>query len=114
MKTPKLKPCPFCGGERIEIMSNGIGDFYCICYSGDEENYHCGARSSDCYCESKEQAIDRWNTRKGEIDTRNAALDEAAALFDRKQSEYTPDQRTFNRHMKICKNEILALKQTKG
>lgn len=55
-----------------------------------------------------------WNTRKGEIDARNAALDEAAALFDRKQSEDTPDQRTFNRHMNICKNEILALKQTKG
>lgn len=58
----RLYPCPFCGGTDITIKSNGIGDYYAICGSEDIAG-GCGARTSDVRCESRAQAIERWNRR---------------------------------------------------
>jgi hypothetical protein len=61
----KLEPCPFCGNVCLEIVSNGVGDYYIFC-AGDGEDgdpLGCGARTSDVRCESKKHAIQRWNTR---------------------------------------------------
>lgn len=58
-----LKPCPFCGGTNISILSNGIGDFYAICDGDDEDEAFCGARTSDRGCETPEGAARRWNRR---------------------------------------------------
>jgi Lar family restriction alleviation protein len=58
----ELLPCPFCGSDNIRILSNGIGDYFAVCYA-DEDSFGCGARSSDFKCESKEQAIAAWNRR---------------------------------------------------
>lgn len=62
MRSPKLKPCPFCGGATPEIRPNSIGDFFVIC-TGDDDDVHCGARTSDANCESPRVAIARWNAR---------------------------------------------------
>lgn len=55
-----LKPCPFCGCDKVSIVPNGIGDFFVLC--GDEES-GCGASSSPILCEGRQQAADRWNRR---------------------------------------------------
>lgn len=59
----RLKPCPFCGQDCAEFVSNGIGDFYIACGSGLEDSLGCGARTDDRNCESKEHAAERWNRR---------------------------------------------------
>lgn len=51
----ELKRCPFCGSI-VEIISNGIGDYFVQCKC-------CNARTSDINCEVKEYAIQRWNDR---------------------------------------------------
>ena len=58
-----LLPCPFCGATNIKIKSNGIGDYFAICQSDDEEVPSCGARTSDYRCETIDQAVRRWNVR---------------------------------------------------
>lgn len=59
----ELLPCPFCGGESIELRDNGIGDTYAIRYSNDPSEIACGARTSDAGCETDDGAIRRWNRR---------------------------------------------------
>jgi hypothetical protein len=62
-----LKPCPFCGFDEPDLVSNGIGDYYVICARhtpDDAEEDGCGARTSGVRCESKEGAIERWNQRR--------------------------------------------------
>ena len=63
MSEPELKPCPFCGGTNIQIESNGIGDYYCVCGDIDGAYPGCGARTDDFKCEGKEYAAKRWNQR---------------------------------------------------
>lgn len=56
-----LKPCPFCGCDRVTIVSNGIGDYFAMC---GEEDSGCGASSSPVLCESEKLAAERWNRRR--------------------------------------------------
>ena len=51
-----MKPCPFCGGEDIEVVTNLFGDdnYVVTCKS-------CAAQIPD---ETMEQAIASWNNRK--------------------------------------------------
>lgn len=64
----KLKPCPFCGGENInvKVLKNDMGMEYCACVCA-----CCGAKGSECYthkhaCENIDNATDKamhwWNT----------------------------------------------------
>lgn len=46
----KMKPCPFCGGDNIEIESSRWA--YCI---------DCGAEGP--LCENESDAIESWNRR---------------------------------------------------
>ena len=65
MTEPKLKPCPFCGGEAIivnksirenvygkTIMGTAIGCRYCECHM---------------FYINRELAIEAWNKRVGEV-----------------------------------------------
>lgn len=78
----ELKPCQFCESNDIDILTY-------------EEEYHtrkvaecmdCGARGS--VCDSKEEAIEAWNTRpaedalKAEIERLKAALNEIRTIGD--------------------------------
>lgn len=54
----KLMPCPFCGGDDCELTEKVNYKF--------GTSYFCGC--PDCgvytdYCETKEEAIERWNRR---------------------------------------------------
>ena len=70
----KLKPCPFCGGNKLYYLK---GKFYVL------ECAHCGARLG-AY-KTKEEAAEAWNTRKGEPFTK----DEANWILNLLVSEYT-------------------------
>jgi len=59
----KPLPCPFCGFDEPEIVSNGIGDYFIRCSSPNDDQLGCGARTSDANCESEKQALKRWNSR---------------------------------------------------
>ena len=54
----KLKPCPFCGGEAEmrpwKYNGHDRYDFFCG---------HCGCSFIAGTCETKEEAIAKWNTR---------------------------------------------------
>jgi Lar family restriction alleviation protein len=54
MKNTELKPCPFCGSNRISVIYKYY--FYCFCNN-------CEAEGS--IKESREEAIEAWNKRKG-------------------------------------------------
>jgi Lar family restriction alleviation protein len=68
MKNEKLKPCPFCGSDRIPTIfhrdmkpiENPEADYrlrhYFLCCSG------CTAQGA--ILPNKQHAIDAWNTRK--------------------------------------------------
>lgn len=53
-----LKPCPFCGSEKVKAR-HGIGMVMI-------SRYKCGATVSFYEKERKEQAIEAWNRRAGE------------------------------------------------
>lgn len=64
----KLKPCPFCGG---------VPSLYCIsCRKANSKSIklrHYVQCENECvvlpmtnYCNTEQQAIEAWNTRKGE------------------------------------------------
>lgn len=57
MAKTKLKPCPFCGGEEIEVV-DGYADDGCwvTCLS-------CAAQTG-AKPRSHKEAIQAWNTRK--------------------------------------------------
>lgn len=59
----KLKPCPFCGNTEIQIQSNGIGDYFVIFGTGEDDDPGCGVRTDDRQCEGKQFAAERWNRR---------------------------------------------------
>ena len=55
MKTPELKPCPFCRGEaKIKRVTGSINYRYVKCSS-------CGARTKEWF--GVDVAVTNWNTR---------------------------------------------------
>ena len=56
-----LLPCPFCGGAAIVVPAAAIGVWRAGC-AGRRE---CSV-SPGTYAPSMEEAVERWNTRKGE------------------------------------------------
>ena len=55
MKTPELKPCPFCRGEaKIKRVTGSINYRYVKCSS-------CGARTKEWF--GVDVAVKTWNTR---------------------------------------------------
>ena len=77
---PKLKPCPFCGGEaqllRISKSPNGVEEWFVSCGS---ENCDLYPHSTIPYA-SAEIAAAAWNRRAD--NTRSAPVGNAAALRD--------------------------------
>lgn len=62
----KLMPCPFCGGDDCELTETKQQVNYKL-----RASYFCGC--PDCgvytdYCETKEEAIERWNRRVSDDD----------------------------------------------
>lgn len=58
MTEPKLKPCPFCGGE-AKMVETYSGDIKIGC-----ENLGClGCYENNAFFSFKEDAIESWNKR---------------------------------------------------
>ena len=60
----ELKPCPFCGGTRIEVYDYDYG----ITETIGVRCKDCGAHIENMF-ESDEEAVEAWNRRAGEGDT---------------------------------------------
>jgi len=58
----ELKPCPFCGSEKVAGAHSFTGIYMIKCLN-------CGAIASFCGKEEKIKAIDAWNTRAKESKT---------------------------------------------
>ena len=64
-EAPKLKPCPFCGGEAVKTSrSNGIN------HSGWQHavDHWVFCKTENCFvhvgmCETADEVIEVWNTR---------------------------------------------------
>lgn len=54
----KLKPCPFCGSEAVELTGYSDKWFDVSC-----TNLHCSAHKVACHFESKEKAVEAWERR---------------------------------------------------
>ena len=73
----KLKPCPFCGGENIEIVDGYLGLFAAQCNGN-------GRKLNDFCCtsiwgyETKEEATAAWNMRP---DIRLGTIEECKRVF---------------------------------
>lgn len=61
MTEPKLKPCPFCGGEAI-IVNEAIRENV---YGGTIKGTAIGCRNCECnmFYRNRELAIESWNKR---------------------------------------------------
>lgn len=60
-----LKPCPFCGSDKLTINGDDFGDFAVICDFMDFDTKTeggCGA-TTGYYYKSEEKAVEAWNTR---------------------------------------------------
>lgn len=56
---PEIKSCPFCKGTPKIAVSNGNYKIRC-------KNLNCRTRPSTDWFSSEEEAVEAWNTRKGE------------------------------------------------
>lgn len=71
MENRELKPCPFCGGHNLEIIScdeDACCDFHCDGCDDKRYTVCCSATQGGCGCASgykdtKEEAIEAWNRR---------------------------------------------------
>ena len=68
-KDNELKPCPFCGSNVSTIMGDKHIWFYimctkCFCDFG--KYYDIANEMYEGEFETEQEAIDAWNTRKGE------------------------------------------------
>lgn len=55
MAENELKPCPFCGSDKIRVISNGV-------------SYHVNCDQCECRTtryRKKDKAIEVWNRRAG-------------------------------------------------
>lgn len=74
-----LKPCPFCGGEDVEILPDGFGNWLVGCVT-------CEYRIQCVDC-TKGEAIRYWNTRPAE-DTLKKEITEQAANYENILCDY--------------------------
>ncbi|MBQ7577610.1 MAG: Lar family restriction alleviation protein [Synergistaceae bacterium] len=51
----QLKPCPFCGSEKVELYRDGKGDYFINCKN-------CMCLVSGFY-RTKRESLQVWNTR---------------------------------------------------
>jgi len=60
MSEPKLKPCPFCGGEAVlkKVPNTLITPYYVRC-----DNKECAMWVATCNRGTAEEAIELWNRR---------------------------------------------------
>ena len=58
MQNDKLLPCPFCGGEAIVYTDEETNCYMIGCKS------NCAVEPMTEWCETEENAIAQWNTRK--------------------------------------------------
>lgn len=63
MNETKLKNCPFCGGEDVELKEECGGELADGPYF-----IECGCTARGAWGDLKEEAIKFWNTRAGESD----------------------------------------------
>lgn len=63
----KLKPCPFCGNTAVDVKDDcyPAPNYYVVCDYNDDG---CGASSG--FCRTEEEAIEVWNRRASENDTK--------------------------------------------
>lgn len=71
----ELKPCPFCGSPAL--MSGDDDSGWCVTC----QEPHCNCNARIPYCDTKEDAIEQWNTRAGERLSKIEALKEARKDF---------------------------------
>lgn len=64
MKNEELKPCPFCGGNKMNICKTDYDDWDAYAVSCRYEDCHGAIFTlSYGYFATREQAISAWNTR---------------------------------------------------
>ncbi len=99
-KKPKLRPCPFCGGEAAIIKNsfpprNTWRHPSCLtggCPGSVSEQDEQGG--SDCDCSTDEEAAELWNTRASDVLVEAwKRLAKAGAALD---SAYRDKERGFN------------------
>jgi Lar family restriction alleviation protein len=57
MNEPFLRPCPFCGSSNIVAQGDdGYRWYHVICDN-------CGGCCGESGCDTRQKAIDKWNTR---------------------------------------------------
>lgn len=67
----ELKPCPFCGSERVNVAEIA-GNFFAVCGN-------CGAKGKQVATISG--AVDAWNRRAGDVPERKAVNVGEVAVF---------------------------------
>ena len=93
----RLKPCPFCGGE-VEVFEGYTG-WYIEC--------DCG--NSTWACDTKEELVECWNTRKP-MDRIVEELEAWAKSSEKLYFEYNEEEcygawRSYNKAIKIVSGE---------
>ena len=67
----ELKPCPFCGSERVNV-AEVVGDFFAICGA-------CGAQGKQKA--TIREAVEAWNRRAGDVPKRKTVNVGEVAVF---------------------------------
>ncbi len=70
MMSDELLPCPFCGGDEVSLIANGIYGWRVSCHSCRiyGEGFSSSYRADEDYSEDKKSAIKAWNTRATPIE----------------------------------------------
>jgi len=111
MTAPNLKPCPFCGGDKLIICETDFGfeeqTVYAV--SCRYDGCHGGIYAlSHGYFETKDEAIEEWNTRAVDpAAIREAALREAAEALSN-LADHALTALAYE-HAQACREEILEL-----
>jgi Lar family restriction alleviation protein len=89
----ELKPCPFCGGVAWHgVPTDGEGGVYCDRYAAGCS--HCGFRldviekdETAPFHQTKQEAIDKWNTRNATQERKDAAIEAARTALTKCANE---------------------------
>ena len=81
----ELKPCPFCGGKRVNVAEIA-GNFFEVCGTRGAEGKQM-ATISDAIC--------MWNNRAGDVPERKAVNVGEVSVFPNAKAESTPDDCLF-------------------